>query len=80
MLKNQLEHVFGDAISIIGEPTRTTTYKFDVWILENEEEGRGPVLLHSKKLGDGLVDSDPKFQKIVTKIRHQLETQENENE
>lgn len=61
-MKEQLEQVFGAEIEIDGEATKGTTGEFEVSIV-------GGKTIHSKKGGDGFVDTDGKRDQIVKAIR-----------
>ncbi|XP_041092186.1 selenoprotein W, 1 [Polyodon spathula] len=63
-LKLQLEDEFPGDVDITGEGTRQSTGWFEVTI-----NGR---LVHSKKGGDGFVDSDQKMQKIMKSIEEAM--------
>ncbi|MGH0161503.1 UNVERIFIED_CONTAM: hypothetical protein FKN15_041000 [Acipenser sinensis] len=63
-LKLQLEDEFPGDVEITGEGTRQSTGWFEVTI-----NGR---LVHSKKGGDGFVDSDEKVQKIMKSIEEAM--------
>jgi selT/selW/selH-like putative selenoprotein len=64
-LKAELDKEFGRDIEVVGEATPTTTGYLEVSIVG------GPVL-HSKKNGDGYVDTPAKKQKIINGIRAAL--------
>jgi selT/selW/selH-like putative selenoprotein len=61
-LKSELEKEFGGEICVEGEATPTATGWFEVQII-------GGPLIHSKKNGDGYVDSKEKKEKIFNAIR-----------
>ncbi|ROL44331.1 Selenoprotein W, partial [Anabarilius grahami] len=64
-LKTLLEDEFPGELEITGVGTPSTTG----W-LEVEVNGK---LVHSKKNGDGFVDTDSKFRAIVTAIEQAME-------
>jgi len=64
-LKAELEKKFPGKLDITGEGTPSTTGWFEVEIV-------GGSLLHSKKNGDGYVDSNSKMDKIVAGIESAL--------
>ncbi|XP_013412270.2 selenoprotein W [Lingula anatina] len=66
-LKADLEQEFGTDVVITGEGTPQATGYFEVQI----ENGK---LLHSKKNGDGYVDSEAKFHKITKGIEEALKS------
>uniref|UniRef100_A0A8C2M1C8 Selenoprotein W n=1 Tax=Cricetulus griseus TaxID=10029 RepID=A0A8C2M1C8_CRIGR len=59
-LKEKLEHEFPGCLGICGEGTPQVTGFFEV------------TLVHSKKRGDGYVDTESKFRKLVTAIKTAL--------
>uniref|UniRef100_A0A8U8C7T8 Uncharacterized protein n=1 Tax=Geospiza parvula TaxID=87175 RepID=A0A8U8C7T8_GEOPR len=59
-LKQELERRFPGALDVSGQGTPEVTGWFEVTV--------GGHLVHSKKNGDGFVDSDPKLLKIVAAI------------
>uniref|UniRef100_A0A8C4XET6 Selenoprotein W-like n=1 Tax=Erpetoichthys calabaricus TaxID=27687 RepID=A0A8C4XET6_ERPCA len=63
-LKKDLESKFPGNLQITGEGTPQSTGWFEVTI-----DGK---LVHSKKNGDGYVDSDAKLSKIVEAIKAAL--------
>lgn len=65
-MEKELRKVFTpDQVEITSEGTPTTTGFFEVQI-------EGGKLLHSKKNGDGYVDTDAKLKKIVDGIKAAL--------
>ncbi|KAK6180725.1 hypothetical protein SNE40_008723 [Patella caerulea] len=64
-LKQDLEEEFPDQLEITGEGTPGATGWLEVQIV-------GGKLLHSKKNGDGYVDSQAKLNKIMNGIRAAL--------
>eukprot|EP00794_Sanderia_malayensis_P020166 gene20166-22141_t len=66
-LKNQLQQKFtGGQLKYIGEGTPAITGYLEVSIQETGE------VLHSKKNGDGYIDSDAKLNKIIAGIEKAL--------
>ncbi|XP_010565488.1 PREDICTED: selenoprotein W [Haliaeetus leucocephalus] len=63
-LKQELERRFPGALQVSGQGTREVTGWFEVTV--------GGRLVHSKKNGDGFVDSDAKLQKIMAAIKTRL--------
>ncbi|TRZ04329.1 hypothetical protein DNTS_004804 [Danionella cerebrum] len=63
-LKTLLEDEFPDELEITGEGTPSTTGWFEVEV--------NSKLVHSKKNGEGFVDSDSKMKKIVAAIEQAL--------
>ena len=63
-LKAQLGDEFGDEIECTGEGTPDVSGKLEVTV--------NGTLVHSKKNGDGYVDSDAKLKKIVSAIEAAL--------
>ncbi|XP_010225611.1 PREDICTED: selenoprotein W, partial [Tinamus guttatus] len=63
-LKKALEKRFPGRLDMTGEGTREVTGWFEVTV--------GGRLVHSKKNGDGFVDTDAKLQKIVAAIEAAL--------
>ncbi|MCJ8748739.1 hypothetical protein PDJAM_G00168160 [Pangasius djambal] len=63
-LKTLLEDEFPGDLEITSEGTPTTTGWFEVQV--------NGVLVHSKKDGDGFVDSSQKFARIVSVIEKAL--------
>ena len=63
-LKADLEKRFGDKIVVTGEATKEQTQFFEVSI--------GGKLVHSKKNGDGLTDTDEKMEKLIHAIEAEL--------
>ncbi|GAB0201905.1 selenoprotein W [Grus japonensis] len=63
-LKQELERRFPGALEVSGQGTREVTGWFEVTV--------GGRLVHSKKNGDGFVDSDAKLQKIMAAIKTRL--------
>lgn len=63
-LKEQLEGEFPDKLEITGEGTPDVTGYFEVTV--------GDKLVHSKKGGDGYVDNETKYNKIVDAIHDAL--------
>uniref|UniRef100_A0A8U7N522 Uncharacterized protein n=1 Tax=Corvus moneduloides TaxID=1196302 RepID=A0A8U7N522_CORMO len=59
-LKQQLERRFPGALDVSGQGTPEVTGWFEVTV--------GGRLVHSKKNGDGFVDSDSKLRRIVAAI------------
>ena len=59
-LGQQLKQEFGEDVSFEMAATPETTGKFEVTVADK--------LVHSKDGGDGFVDSEAKFQKIVEAI------------
>lgn len=64
-LKGQLVDEFGDDVEITGEGTPEITGWLEVQIV-------GGKLLHSKKNGDGYIDSEAKLQKIFKGVEEAL--------
>ncbi|CAH1263600.1 SELENOW [Branchiostoma lanceolatum] len=64
-IKTELEDVFQDDVKIVGESTPTITGWLEVQVV-------GGPLLHSKKNGDGYVDSKQKMDRIVQGIEAEL--------
>jgi len=65
-MEQQLRKVFHeDDVEITSEGTPGTTGWFEVQVV-------GGKLLHSKKNGDGYVDSDAKLEKIVKGIKEAM--------
>jgi len=64
-LKQELEGKFADKVAITGEGTPGTTGWLEVQIVGGE-------LLHSKKNGDGYVDSQAKMEKIFNGVEKAL--------
>ena len=64
-LKQQLEDKFGGEVEVTGEGTPDTTGWLEVQVVGGE-------LLHSKKNGDGYVDTDAKLQKIFAGVSKAL--------
>uniref|UniRef100_A0A8C6QG60 Selenoprotein W n=1 Tax=Nannospalax galili TaxID=1026970 RepID=A0A8C6QG60_NANGA len=60
-LKEQLEDEFPGCLDICGEGTPQATGFFEVTVAGK--------LVHSKKRGDGYVDTESKFRKLVTTIK-----------
>ena len=60
-LKKQLEDKFSNNVEVTGEGTPDTTGWLEVQVVGGE-------LLHSKKNGDGYVDTDAKLQKIFSGV------------
>lgn len=59
-IKSEIENEFGQDVEVVGEsPPGLTGY------LEVSVNGK---LVHSRKNGDGYVDSDAKLQKIMSAI------------
>ena len=56
----QLHSEFGDDVQFEMDATPETTGKFEVTVQDR--------LVHSKDNGDGFVDSEAKFQKIVDAV------------
>ena len=56
---------FGDKISVEGIKTPDTSGKLEVQVV-------GGKLLHSKKGGDGYVDTDDKMNKIIKGVEEAL--------
>uniref|UniRef100_A0A8C8VSG3 Selenoprotein W n=1 Tax=Peromyscus maniculatus bairdii TaxID=230844 RepID=A0A8C8VSG3_PERMB len=63
-LKEKLEHEFPGCLDICGEGTPQVTGFFEVTVAGK--------LVHSKKRGDGYVDTESKFRKLVTAIKAAL--------
>uniref|UniRef100_A0A8B9MP78 Selenoprotein W n=1 Tax=Accipiter nisus TaxID=211598 RepID=A0A8B9MP78_9AVES len=63
-LKQELERRFPGALQVSGQGTQEVTGWFEVTV--------GGRLVHSKKNGDGFVDSDAKLQKIMAAIKTRL--------
>uniref|UniRef100_A0A671P200 Selenoprotein W-like n=1 Tax=Sinocyclocheilus anshuiensis TaxID=1608454 RepID=A0A671P200_9TELE len=63
-LKTLLEDEFPGELEITGEGTPSTTGWFEVEVNNK--------LVHSKKNGDGFVDSDSKFKAVVTAIEQAM--------
>ncbi|NXO46521.1 SELW protein, partial [Locustella ochotensis] len=63
-LKQELERRFPGALDVIGQGTPEVTGWFEVTV--------GGHLVHSKKNGDGFVDSDSKLRRIVAAIESRL--------
>ncbi|XP_025925511.1 selenoprotein W [Apteryx rowi] len=63
-LRKELEKRFPGQLEMSGEGTREVTGWFEVTV--------GGRLVHSKKNGDGFVDTDAKLQKIVAAIKAAL--------
>lgn len=64
-LKGQLTDEFGEMVKVTGIETKETSGWLEVKV--------GNVLVHSKKGGDGYIDSEAKLQKIVKAIENQLD-------
>jgi len=64
-LKKELDAAFGADIEVTGEGTPTRTGYLEVQIV-------GGKVLHSKKNGDGFVDTKAKTDKIMQGIREAL--------
>uniref|UniRef100_A0A8C5K4V7 Selenoprotein W n=1 Tax=Jaculus jaculus TaxID=51337 RepID=A0A8C5K4V7_JACJA len=60
-LKEQLENEFPGCLDICGEGTPQRTGFFEVLVAGK--------LVHSKKEGDGFVDTESKFRKLVAAIK-----------
>eukprot|EP00795_Rhopilema_esculentum_P002995 gene2995-1254_t len=65
-LKNELEQKFPGQLQFEGEGTPNVTGYFEVLIADTGK------VLHSKKNGDGYVDSSAKMEKIVMGIQEAL--------
>lgn len=65
MLKSE----FGSDLDITSQGTRDVTGFFEVELIKDNGE---KILLHSKKNGEGFVDNEKKFQKIVDGIKNYL--------
>ncbi|XP_050843933.1 selenoprotein W-like, partial [Serinus canaria] len=63
-LKQELEQHFPGALDVSGQGTPEVTGWFEVTV--------GGRLVHSKKNGDGFVDSDSKLRRILAAIESQL--------
>uniref|UniRef100_A0ABI8ACY4 Selenoprotein W n=1 Tax=Felis catus TaxID=9685 RepID=A0ABI8ACY4_FELCA len=63
-LKKKLEDEFPGCLDICGEGTPQATGFFEVMV--------GGKLVHSKKRGDGYVDTESKFLKLVAAIKAAL--------
>lgn len=63
-LKEQLDGEFPDKLDISGEGTPEVTGYFEVTV--------GDELIHSKKNGDGYVDNEKKYDKIIDAIKDAL--------
>uniref|UniRef100_A0A8C1H6H2 Selenoprotein W, 1 n=1 Tax=Cyprinus carpio carpio TaxID=630221 RepID=A0A8C1H6H2_CYPCA len=63
-LKALLEDEFPGELEITGEGTPSTTGWFEVEVNKK--------LVHSKKNGDGFVDSESKFKAVVTAIEQAI--------
>ncbi|CAO2626946.1 Selenoprotein W [Lemmus lemmus] len=63
-LKEKLEHEFPGCLDICGEGTPQVTGFFEVTVAGK--------LVHSKKRGDGYVDTESKFRKLVAAIKAAL--------
>lgn len=66
-LRERLLKQFKDGLEITGEPTPNSTGYLEVQIV-------GGKLLHSKKNGDGYVDSEAKYLKIVKGIEEAMKS------
>lgn len=64
-IKKELEQVFGDAVYVTGEGTTYSTGWLEVQVV-------GGKLLHSKKNGDGYVDSTQKMQRIIKGVEEAI--------
>ncbi|CAI8015639.1 Selenoprotein W [Geodia barretti] len=60
-VQEELSDEFGDKIAVLGESTKGITGSFEVTVAGK--------LVHSKKGGEGFVDSEAKLKKIVDAIR-----------
>lgn len=67
-VKSDLERVFGDKIEVSGEGTPGVTGFFEIQI-----GGSPDKLAHSKKNGDGFVDTDAKKKAVEDAIKAALE-------
>ena len=63
-IKKKLEDGFPGCLDICGERTRQITGSFEVFVAGK--------LVHSKKGGDGYVDTESKFLKVVATIKAAL--------
>ena len=63
-LKAELENEFGDDVEMVGVATPNVS-----GYLEVDVKGR---LVHSKKNGDGYIDSEAKLQKIIRAVEDAL--------
>lgn len=63
-LQEQLEGDFPDQLDVTGEGTPEVTGFFEVTV--------GDELVHSKKNGDGYVDSEKKYNKIADAVHDAL--------
>ena len=63
-IKKKLEDGFPGCLDICGERTRQVTGSFEVFVAGK--------LVHSKKGGDGYVDMESKFLKVVATIKAAL--------
>ena len=61
----ELEGKFGDKVEVTGEGTPDTTGYLEVQVV-------GGALLHSKKGGDGYVDTSAKMDKIFAGVEAAL--------
>jgi len=61
-----LDEKFGDKVSVTIEPTPNTSGVLEVTLVDTQ------TLLHSKKGGEGYVDTDEKLAKIVAGIEAYL--------
>lgn len=64
-IRQEIEDTFGADVEVTGEGTPGTTGYLEVEIV-------GSKLLHSKKNGDGYVDTPAKIQKILKGIEDAL--------
>lgn len=64
-IKAELEKEFPNELEITGEGTPGTTGWLEIQVVGGE-------LLHSKKNGDGYVDTDAKMEKIKAGVRKAL--------
>lgn len=64
-IKKELEKVFGQQVEVTGEGTPTRTGYLEVQVLNGK-------LLHSKKNGDGYVDTKEKMDRIIAGVREAL--------
>merc|ERR1712156_864059 len=64
-IKQELEAKFGDKVEVTGEGTPDTTGYLEVEIV-------GGAVLHSKKNGDGYVDTSDKMNKIFAGVEAAL--------
>ncbi len=64
-----MEKRFGDRVTVTGESTPGVSGAFEVLLLLADG---GERMLHSKKNGDGFVDTNDKLEKIFQQVEEAL--------